>query len=230
MTEYTLLEASRELGFTKNAVKYRVQKLPPDVLRKSEEGIIYITAAGIELLREQMGKKSQPDKETTSTTQEPANNHQTTEQQPPKETIKPGNNHQKTDQQPVEDFLSTTEEPVNNRATTGQQSIEAPPSSPENAALVAAVEALTAQLAVKDEQIANQARQIETLVESLKLAQQTAAAAQALHAGTIQKELSAAQPESEVHEEPSQRDTNICEPISEKPTFIQRIRGYFSKK
>lgn len=212
MTEYTLLEASRELGFTKNAVKYRVQKLPPDVLRKSEEGIIYITAAGIELLREQMGKKSQPDKETTSTTQEPANNHQ------------------KTDQQPVEDFLSTTEEPSNNRATTGQQSIEAPPSSPENVALVAAVEALTAQLAVKDEQIASQARQIETLVESLKLAQQTAAAAQALHAGTIQKELSAAQPESEVHEEPSQRDTNICEPISEKPTFIQRIRGYFSKK
>ena len=212
MTEYTLLEASRELGFTKNAVKYRVQKLPPDVLRKSEEGIIYITAAGIELLREQMGKKSQPDKETTSTTQEPANNHQ------------------KTDQQPVEDFLSITEEPANNRATTGQQSIEAPPSSPENVALVAAVEALTAQLAVKDEQIASQARQIETLVESLKLAQQTAAAAQALHAGTIQKELSAAQPESEVHEEPSQRDTNICEPISEKPTFIQRIRGYFSKK
>lgn len=212
MTEYTLLEASRELGFTKNAVKYRVQKLPPDVLRKSEEGIIYITAAGIELLREQMGKKSQPDKETTSTTQESVNNHQ------------------KTNQQPVEDFLSTTEEPVNNWATTGQQSIEAPPSSPENAALVAAVEALTAQLAVKDEQIASQARQIETLVESLKLAQQTAAAAQALHAGTIQKELSAAQPESEVHEEPSQRDTNICEPISEKPTFIQRIRGYFSKK
>lgn len=90
MTEYTLLEAARELGFTKNAVKYRVQKLPPDVLRKSEDGIIYITSAGIELLREQMGKKTQPDKETATTTQElpkepgkPDDNHTTTRQEQP---------------------------------------------------------------------------------------------------------------------------------------------------
>lgn len=201
MTEYTLLEAARELGFTKNAVKYRVQKLPPDVLRRSEDGIIYITSAGIELLREQMGKKSQPDKETASTTQEP------------------DNNHQRTNQQPVDNSTSTTREPI-----------EKSPSTTENAALTAAIEALTAQLAVKDEQIASQARQIETLVESLKLAQQTAAAAQALHAGTIQKELSAAQPESAACAEPIQNEENICEISQEKPTLIQRIRGYFSKK
>lgn len=193
MTEYTLLEAARELGFTKNAVKYRVQKLPPDVLRRSEDGIIYITSAGIELLREQMGKKFQPDKETASTTQEP------------------DNNYQRTNQQPVENSTSTTKEPI-----------EKSPSTTETAALTAAIDALTAQLAAKDEQIASQARQIETLVESLKLAQQTAAAAQALHAGTIQKELSAVQPEPEVLEE--------FEPQTAAPQKIslwQRIKNFF---
>lgn len=185
MTEYTLLEAARELGFTKNAVKYRVQKLPPDVLRKSEDGIIYITSAGIELLREQMGKKNQPGKETATTTQEPGNNQQTTEQEPLKEPLK---------------------EPVkadNNQTATEQ---EQPDKNHENdgeliALLKQQAAALMEQLAVKDEQIASQARQIETLVESLKLAQQTAAAAQALHAGTIQKELTAAQTEQELPQE-----------------------------
>lgn len=234
MTEYTLLEAARELGFTKNAVKYRVQKLPPNVLRKSEEGIIYITAAGIELLREQMGKKSQPDKETASTTQQPTNNRTTTDQEPPKEEDQPNNNHEKTNKEPATDSFSTTEKPANNQQTTTKEPIEKPSSAAgtttENAALIAAVEALTAQLAVKDEQIASQARQIETLVESLKLAQQTAAAAQALHAGTIQKELSAAQSEPAACAEPIQNEENICEISQEKPTLIQRIRGYFSKK
>lgn len=193
MMEYTLLEAARELGFTKNAVKYRVQKLPPDVIRRSEGGIIYITSSGIELLRDQMGKKAQPDKETTSTAQEPGNNQQT------------------TGQEPVENPFSTTKEPV-----------EKSPSTTENAALTAAIEALTAQLAAKDEQIASQARQIETLVESLKLAQQTAAAAQALHAGTIQKELSAVQPDPEVPEEP---EAQMAAPP--KISMWKRIKNFF---
>lgn len=193
MMEYTLLEAARELGFTKNAVKYRVQKLPPNVIRRSEDGIIYITSAGIELLREQMGKKSQPDKETASTTQEP------------------DNNHQRTNQQPVETSTSTTKEPI-----------EKTPSTTENVALTAAIEALTTQLAAKDEQIASQARQIETLVESLKLAQQTAAAAQALHAGMIQKELSSAQPELEVLEEPEAQTA-----APQKISLWKRIKNFW---
>lgn len=60
------------------------------------------------------------------------------------------------------------------------------------------------------------------MVESLKLAQQTAAAAQALHAGTIQKELSSAQPEPEVLEEP--------EPQTATPPKIslwKRIKNFF---
>lgn len=202
MTEYTLLEAARELGFTKNAVKYRVQKLPPDVLRKSEDGIIYITSAGIELLREQMGKKTQPGKETTSTTQELDNNQQTTEQKPLKEPGKPDDNH----------------------ATTGR---EQPDKNHENdgeliALLKQQAAALMEQLAVKDEQIASQARQIETLVESLKLAQQTAAAAQALHAGTIQKELNAAQTEPEPpQEQPTEQG---------KTTWFSRLLNRWKQK
>lgn len=219
MTEYTLLEAARELGFTKNAVKYRVQKLPPDVLRKSEEGIIYITPAGIELLREQMGKKLHPDRETATTGKEPANTQQTTGQEPAKKAIQPPDNRQRTEQQPD-----------SNRTATTEESSQKPQSTTENAALIAAVEALTAQLAVKDDQIASQARQIETLVESLKLAQQTAAAAQALHAGTIQKELSAVQADPEVCEEAIQNQEDRYEVTPEKPTLIQRIRGYFNKK
>ena len=81
---------------------------------------------------------------------------------------------------------------------------------------------LMEQLAAKDEQIASQARQIETLVESLKLAQQTAAAAQALHAGTLQKELSAVQPEPEVPEEPEAQTA-----APPKISLWKRIKNFF---
>lgn len=205
MTEYTLLEAARELGFTKNAVKYRVQKLPPDVLRKSEDGIIYITSAGIELLREQMGKKVQPGKETVSTTQEPDKNQQTTEQEPPKEPVKPDNNQTTTER----------EQPDKNHENDGEII----------ALLKQQAAALMEQLAVKDEQIASQARQIEILVESLKLAQQTAAAAQALHAGTIQKELNAAQTETEPPQEQPIERTEERESLS----FLGKIKRLIVK-
>lgn len=54
---YTILGAARELGFTKNAVKYQVSKLPPHVVEKAEDGKIYITEDGLEILRERMGNK-----------------------------------------------------------------------------------------------------------------------------------------------------------------------------
>ncbi len=57
---YTILGAARELGFTKNAVKYQVSKLPPDVVKKAEDGKIYITEDGLEILRERMGNKVYP--------------------------------------------------------------------------------------------------------------------------------------------------------------------------
>ena len=58
------------------------------------------------------------------------------------------------------------------------------------AVLQATIDTLQGQLAVKD-------RQIEKLMEALVAAQQTAAAAQALHAGTIQQQLLTGEGEAE---------------------------------
>ena len=51
------------------------------------------------------------------------------------------------------------------------------------------IDTLQEQLAVKDRQIEQQAQTITRLTDALAAAQQTAAAAQALHAGTIQQQL-----------------------------------------
>ena len=52
------------------------------------------------------------------------------------------------------------------------------------------IDTLQGQLEVKDRQIEQQAQTITRLTDALAAAQQTAAAAQALHAGTIQQQLS----------------------------------------
>ena len=56
-------------------------------------------------------------------------------------------------------------------------------------ALQATIDTLQGQLEVKDRQIEQQAQTITRLTDALAAAQQTAAAAQALHAGTIQQQL-----------------------------------------
>ena len=65
------------------------------------------------------------------------------------------------------------------------------------------VTVLQEQLQVKDQQIAQQAQTIDRLSDAWAAAQQTAAAAQALHAGTIQHQLSedAGQDDAEVEQE-----------------------------
>ena len=55
--------------------------------------------------------------------------------------------------------------------------------------LQATIDMLQGQLEVKDRQIEQQAQTITRLTDALGAAQQTAAAAQALHAGTIQQQL-----------------------------------------
>ena len=55
--------------------------------------------------------------------------------------------------------------------------------------LKATIDTLQGQLEVKDRQIEQQAQTIIRLTDTLTAAQQTAAAAQALHAGTIQQQL-----------------------------------------
>lgn len=69
------------------------------------------------------------------------------------------------------------------------------------------VTVLQEQLQVKDQQIAQQAQTIDRLSDALATAQQSAAAAQALHAGTIQHQLSedAGQDSAKAEEEPPAR-------------------------
>lgn len=55
--------------------------------------------------------------------------------------------------------------------------------------LQATIDTLQGQLEVKDRQIEQQAQTITRLTDALAAVQQTAAAAQALHAGTIQRQL-----------------------------------------
>lgn len=74
-----------------------------------------------------------------------------------------------------------------------ERSIGAVPEQSQDAGVVAVLQAtidtLQGQLEVKDRQIEQQAQTITRLTDALAAAQQTAAAAQALHAGTIQQVL-----------------------------------------
>ena len=88
-----------------------------------------------------------------------------------------------------QDFLQND---CSNGAHT-ERSIGAVPEQSQEAGMVAVLQAtidtLQGQLEVKDRQIEQQAQTITRLTDALAAAQQTAAAAQALHAGTIQQQF-----------------------------------------
>lgn len=88
-----------------------------------------------------------------------------------------------------QDFLQND---CSNGAHT-ERSIGAVPEQSQEAGMVAVLQAtidtLQGQLEVKDRQIEQQAQTITRITDALAAAQQTAAAAQALHAGTIQQQL-----------------------------------------
>ena len=74
------------------------------------------------------------------------------------------------------------------------------------AVLQATIDTLQGQLEVKDRQIEQQAQTITRLTDALAAAQQTAAAAQALHAGTIQQQLLSGEASTERQsQEPEQK-------------------------
>ena len=85
-----------------------------------------------------------------------------------------------------QDFLKDDSSNGAHTDTHTERSIGAVPEQSQESGVVAVLQAtidtLQGQLEVKD-------RQIEKLTEALAAAQQTAAAAQALHAGTIQQQL-----------------------------------------
>ena len=94
-----------------------------------------------------------------------------------------------------QDFLQND---CSNGAHT-ERSIGAVPEQSQEAGMVAVLHAtidtLQGQLEVKDRQIEQQAQTITRLTDALAAAQQTAVAAQALHAGTIQQQLVAGEGE-----------------------------------
>ena len=76
------------------------------------------------------------------------------------------------------------------------------------AVLQATIDTLQGQLEVKDRQIEQQAQTITRLSDALVAAQQTAAAAQALHAGTMHQQLLSGEPGADQQgqePEPSQK-------------------------
>ena len=94
-----------------------------------------------------------------------------------------------------QDFLQND---CSNGAHT-ERSIGAVPEQSQEAGMVAVlqstIDTLQGQLEVKDRQIEQQAQTITRLTDALAAAQQTAVAAQALHAGTIQQQLVAGEGE-----------------------------------
>ena len=98
-----------------------------------------------------------------------------------------------------QDFLKDDRSNGAHTDTHTERSIGAVPEQSQEAGVVAVLQAtidtLQGQLEVKDRQIEQQAQTITRLTDALAAAQQTAVAAQALHAGTIQQQLVAGEGE-----------------------------------
>lgn len=92
-----------------------------------------------------------------------------------------------------QDFLKDSRSNGAHTDTHTERSIGAVLEPPKEADIVsvlkATIDTLQGQLEVKDRQIEQQAQTITGLTDALVAAQQTAAAAQALHAGTLQQQL-----------------------------------------
>ena len=211
----SILDAARELGRSKNTVKYHVRKLPPEFVTKDENGRLWISSDGLEMLREKLA--AEPDEHNH---QEPDERTTGFSVQPPKTGRKPPKNHLQPDEEPDEKPLSTgrkpdenhlepDEEPVSTGRKTAEQeqlaalrekleSLRDDLTEARQAAAVATAErdaerrrADAAELRERE-----QAQTVTDLTAALRTAQQQAAdltaaltAAQALHAGTIQERL-----------------------------------------
>lgn len=82
--------------------------------------------------------------------------------------------------------------------------------------LQATIDTLQGQLEVKDRQIEQQAQTITRLTDALATAQQTVAAAQTLHAGTIQQQLLSGKAEA---------NQQVQEPEQKRGWFSKLFRG-----
>jgi hypothetical protein len=104
-SKYSILEAARAIGISKNTVKYRLRKLPPETISKDEAGRIWISADGLELLRKQA--ETAPDEQTGKNHQEPDERTTGFSAEPPRTGRRTGLNHLEPVKEPVYEPVST---------------------------------------------------------------------------------------------------------------------------
>lgn len=118
-----------------------------------------------------------------------------------------------------QDFLKNDRSVGVHTDTHTERSNGAPLEQRENDGIVAVlqttIDTLQGQLSVKDKQIEELNTRLSEVTSALVAAQQTAQAAQALHAGTIQQQLTSGETEPEVH----QQETK------EKKGWLSRLFG-----
>lgn len=92
----------------------------------------------------------------------------------------------------------------------------------------AVIELLRKELEIKNKQIEQQAQTITRLTDALAAAQQTAQAAQALHAGTMQQQLNAAAADEDMDPATAKEET-VIEPRSDEHAEPKKKRWQFWK-
>lgn len=251
----SVLEAARQLGRSKNTVKYWVRKLPPETVSKDEKGRLWISPDGLELLRERLA--AAPDEPDRHNHQEPDERTTGFSGEPPTTGRKPPKNHPQPDEEPDENHIEPVEEPpTTTQRTTPAEQLDAlraqldrlrddldtareQRDKEEKRAAVAAAErdaerrrADAAELRERE-----QAQTVAALTAALQTAQQQAAdltaaltAAQALHAGTIQERLAMqdGEPIAAAAPAPDQSDTKNAEPVPDDQPG-QKRRGLFAR-
>lgn len=136
----SVLEAARQLGRSKNTVKYWVRKLPPETVSKDEKGRLWISSAGLELLRDQL--KAAPDEPDEYNHQEPDERTAHFSGEPPRTGRKPPKNHPQPDEKPDEKPLSTGRKPDENHLEPDEE----PPTTTQRTTAAQQLDALRKQL------------------------------------------------------------------------------------
>ena len=178
----TIKELADALGVSKTAVrKYMTPEFRSEHVKTTENGVITIDSDGCKLVAMHLQRT---EKLTEITANQFPETPETTANQFPETPETTANQFPETPETTANQFPETPE-------TTANQF----PETPETTATVlismlqSELDHKNEQLQVKDQQIAELNARLAEMSSALVLAQQTAQAAQALHAGTIQQQL-----------------------------------------
>lgn len=142
VNRYSILEAARQLGRSKSTVKYWIRSLPPDTVSKDGSGRLWISAAGLDLLRARAAAAAdRPDEDPALTGQkldEPDEDPALTGRKPDEPDENPALTGRKLDENPP----LTGRKPDEDPPLTGRKLDE----DPHTAAAAAQLEALRIQL------------------------------------------------------------------------------------